>query len=118
MSKRLCGLPASRVRHRMGGFMDGHTCDRSAMPILDRHSTCREPLSQHFFQALGHRGASLASAYDIHVCVTLQIIGNAVNIQRVTLAHERTPHCGNRINRCYSSGKDVSAILTQLLDRA
>lgn len=88
------------------------------MPILDRdHATC-QPLSQGLFQSLGHRRTSFARSYNIDVRVTLQIIGHSVNVQRVALTHHRTPHRGNGINRRYPSGKDVPAILAELLDSA
>jgi len=102
----------------MGGFMDGHTGDRSQVPILDRdHATC-QPLSQGLFQALCHGGTCFTRSYDIHVCIALQIIGHTVNVEKVSLAHDRAPYCGNGINRRYSSGEDVPAILAELLDSA
>jgi hypothetical protein len=52
------------------------------------------------------------------VGVTLQIIGYAVNVESISLAHDGTPHCGNGINRCDPSGEDVPAILAELLDSA
>jgi len=36
----------------------------------------------------------------------------------MSLAHDGAPHCGTGINRRYPSGKDVAAILTELLDGA
>ena len=53
-----------------------------------------------------------------YVCVALQIIGHAVNVENVSLAHDCAPHCGNGINRRYPSGEDVPAILAELLDSA
>jgi hypothetical protein len=100
----------------MGGFMDGHTGDRSQVPILDRDHTICEPLSQDLFQALRHRGTCFTRAYDVHVCVAPQIIGRAVNVETVSLAHDGTTHGSNGINRRYPSGKDVPAILAQLVD--
>ena len=99
----------------MGGFMDGHTGDRSQVPILDRDHAIGHPLSQDLFQALRHGGTCFTRSYDVYVCVVLQIIGHAVNVETVSLTHDSTPHCGNGINRRYSSGKDVPAILAQLL---
>jgi hypothetical protein len=52
------------------------------------------------------------------VGVALQIIGYAINIDSVSLAHDGATHCGHRINRCYPGGEDVSAILAELLDSA
>jgi hypothetical protein len=48
--------------------------------------------------------------------VAPQIIGHAVNVERVSLAHDSTLHCGNGINRRYPGGEDVPAILAELLD--
>ena len=102
----------------MGGFMDGHTGDRSEVPILDRdHATC-QPLSQDLFQALRHSSTRFTRSYSVHVCVALQIIGHAVHVEKVSLAHDGAPHCGNGINRRYPSGEDVPAILAELLDSA
>jgi len=50
--------------------------------------------------------------------ITLQIIGYRINVQRVTLAHDRALHCGNGINCRHPSSKDVPAILAELLDSA
>jgi hypothetical protein len=102
----------------MGRLIDGHTRDRRAVSILNRHYPSSEPLSQHLFQPAGHGGASLACSYDIHVRITLQIIGYRINMQRVTLAHDRTLHCGNGINCSHPSGKDVPAILAEFLHSA
>jgi len=86
------------------------------MPILDRdHATC-QPLSQDLFQALRHGGPCFTRSYNVYVGVALQIIGHAVNIERIALAHHGTPHCGNGINRRYPGGEDVPAILVELLD--
>jgi hypothetical protein len=52
------------------------------------------------------------------VGVSLQIIGHAVNVEKVSLAHDGALHCGNGINRRYSSGEDMPAILAELLDSA
>jgi len=50
--------------------------------------------------------------------VSLQIIGHAVNVEHVSLAHDGTPHCGNGVNCRYPSSEDAPAILTELLDSA
>jgi hypothetical protein len=52
------------------------------------------------------------------VGVSLQIIGHTVNVESVFLAHNGMPHGSNGINRRYPSGKDVPAILAELLDSA
>jgi len=52
------------------------------------------------------------------VCVSLQLIGHAVNVKHVSLAHDGALYCGNGINRRYPSGEDVPAILAELLDSA
>jgi hypothetical protein len=102
----------------VGGFMDGHTGDRSEVPILDRdHTTC-QLLSQDLFQALRHGSTCFTRSYDVYVGVTLQIIGHTINVESVSLAHDGAPHCGNGINRRYPSGEDVPAILAELLDSA
>ena len=88
------------------------------MPILDRDHATGQALSQDFFQALRHSGTRFACAYDVHMGVSLQIIGHAVNVESVSLAHDGTPHRSNGINRCYPSGEDVPAILAELLDSA
>ena len=99
----------------MGGFMDGHTGDRSEVPILDRDHTICQPLSQDLFQALRHGSTRFTRSYSVHV--SLQIIGHAVHVEKVPGAR-RAPHCGNGINRRYPSGEDVPAILAELLDSA
>jgi len=52
------------------------------------------------------------------VYVSLQLIGHAVNVKHVSLAHDGALYCGNGINRRYPSGEDVPAILVELLDSA
>src|SRR5712691_3603043 len=115
MYEHLGAPDSSCIRHGMGRLIDGHTRDRRAVPILDRHYTSSEPLSQDLFQPAGHGGASLARSYDIYLRITLQIIGHSVNVQRVVLAHDRTLHRGNGINRRHPSGKDVPTILAEFL---
>src|SRR5207237_5680160 len=107
-------LDSSFVRHGVCRLMDGHTRDWHAMPILDCHYTSSEPFSQHLFQSAGHGGASLARSYNIHLRITLQLIGHSVNVQRIALAHDRTLHRGNGINRRHPSSKDMPAILAEL----
>ena len=88
------------------------------MPILDRdHATC-QALSQDLFQALRHGSTRFTRSYDVHVGVSLQLIGHAVNVKHVSLAHDGALYCGNGINRRYPSGEDVPAILAELLDSA
>jgi len=88
------------------------------VPILDRDHTAGQALSQDLFQALRHGGPGFTRSYDVHVGVTLQIIGHTVNVESMSLAHDGALHCGNGINRRYPSGKEVAAILTELLDSA
>jgi hypothetical protein len=52
------------------------------------------------------------------VCVSLQIIEHAANVESISLAHNGAPHCGNGINRRYPSSEDVPAILAELLNSA
>jgi hypothetical protein len=85
------------------------------MSILDRNHAACQALAQDLFQALRHGGTSFTSSYDIHVGVTLQIIGPAVNVENISLTSNRTSHRGNGINRRYPGGKDIPAILAELL---
>jgi hypothetical protein len=102
----------------MGCLKYGYTRDRSKVAILDRDHATRQPLSQDLFQSLCHGGPGFTRSHDIHLGVTLQIIGYAVDAECVSLAYDRTPYCGNGINCRYPSSKDVSAILVELLDSA
>ena len=102
----------------MGGFMDSHPRDRSAVSILDRDHTICQALSQDLFQALRHSSTRFPRSYDVHVSVALQIIGHAVKVEHVSLAYDGAPHCGNGINRRYPGSEDVPAILAELLDSA
>jgi hypothetical protein len=52
------------------------------------------------------------------VGVSLQLIGHAVNVKHVSLAHDGALYCGNGINCRYPSGENIAAILAELLDSA
>ena len=86
------------------------------MPILDRDRTTGQALSQDLFQTLRHSGTCFTCSYDVYVDVTLQIIGHAVNVESVSLAHDGAPHCGCRStawfwnSRALSPGWDNGAV--------
>ena len=81
-------------------------------------STSSETSVRNGSSMRGHGSARLARSYDIHLRITLQIVSHTTNVQRVALAHDRTLHCGNGINRRHPSGKDVPTILAEFLHSA